>query len=160
MRRRRSSVGVVTVLALFFLLGMAGSAPAEVNVNVNIGTPPVVLAEPSAVVLAPSVGVYFVPNPGPDLFFYAGYWWSPRGDRWYRSHGCQGPWARVERHQVPSRVVRMPKDYRFRYANGKHVPYGQWKKAHYHPAHDNGRHGDQRSKTHQKHSKKGHGHDD
>jgi len=163
MKDRVSSVCVRTVLVIFFLLGMSASAHAEVNVNINVGTPPVVVAEPAAVVMAPGAGVYFVPNSGPDLFFYAGYWWSPRGDRWYRAGACKGPWVRVERHHVPAGVARMPRDYRVRYANGKHVPYGQWKKMHYQQAHDNGRRGDQGDKKHkkdQKMSKRGHGHDD
>lgn len=160
MKSRNFTASVVTVLALLFLSGVAGSAQAEVNLNINFGSPPVIAAEPAVVVLAPTVGVYFVPNAGPDLFFYAGYWWSPRGDRWYRSSACNGPWDRVEHRHVPSRVVGMPGDYRVRYAKGKQVPYGQWKKAHYRPAHDNGRHGDHGDKGHQKKSKKGHGHDD
>jgi hypothetical protein len=159
MKSRYSSVGVVAVLALLFISGMAVSAQAEVNLNINVGSPPLVVSEPAAVVLAPSVGVYFVPNAGPDLFFYAGYWWSPKGGHWYRSSFCIGPWSRVERRHVPSQVVRMPGDYRVRYAKGKHVPYGQWKKAHYRAAHDNGRHGDHGDKSHKK-NKKGHGHDD
>lgn len=141
MKRRFASAGVVSVLVILFLTGSPALAPAEVNVNINLGPPAVVVAEPSAVVLVPGVEVYFIPDVDVDLFFHAGFWWSPRGDRWYRSRAHNGPWVMVERRIVPRQVVRVPRDYRVRYARAKHIPYGQWKKAHYRKAGHNGRHG-------------------
>ena len=142
MKRRFPSAIVFAVLAVLILSGLPDSASAEFNVNINIGTPPVVVVEPAAVVLIPGIGVYFVPDRDADLFFYAGFWWSPRGDRWYRSRDCNGSWVVVERRIVPTQVVRVPRDYRARYKKAKHVPYGQWKKAHHRKADDNGRSGD------------------
>ena len=159
MRSRYLQVAAGMVLALLFLSGMTDRARAEINLNINLGAP-VVVAEPAELVFAPAMGVYFVPNAGPDLFFHGGFWWSPRGDRWYRSTACKGPWDRVERRHVPSSVVRMPGDYRVRYGKEKHVPYGQWKKAHYRTSGDNGRHGDGGKRHRQKKGKERHGHDD
>ena len=149
MKTRFPSAIVFAVLAAVLLSGLPDSASADFNVNVNIGPPPVVVAEPAAVVLIPSIGVYFVPNGDVDLFFYAGYWWSPRGDRWYRSRVYHGPWVVVKRRIVPVEVVRVPRDYRVRYVKAKHVPYGQWKKTHHRRGDDNGRGGDH-------HKRKGH----
>jgi hypothetical protein len=155
------SKSVIAVLAVLLLSGLPDTAPAEFNVNINIGTPPVVVAEPAEVVLIPRIGVYFVPDGDTDLFFYAGFWWSPRGDRWYRSRVCNGPWVVVERRIVPVEVVRVPRDYRVRYVKAKHVPYGQWKKAHYRKADDNGERGDhQKRKKHKKMGNRGYYHDD
>ena len=58
------------------------------------------------------------------------YWWSPRGDRWYRSRAYNGPWGVIERDRVPRAVIYVPRDYRARYERERHVPYGQWKKEH------------------------------
>ena len=149
MTRRFPSAIVFAVLAVLILSGLPDSASAEFNVNVNIGTPPVVVVEPAAVVLIPSIGVYFVPDGDVDLFFYAGFWWSPRGDSWYRAEICNGPWVVVKRHVVPVQVIRVPRDYRVRYVKAKHVPYGQWKKTHHRRGDDNGRGGDH-------HKRKGH----
>ncbi len=149
MKRRSPSAIVFAVLAVLILSVLPDSASADFNVNVNIGPPPVVVAEPAAVVLIPSIGVYFVPDGDVDLFFYAGFWWSPRGDRWYRSRGYNGPWVVVKRRIVPVEVVRVPRDYRVRYVKAKHVPYGQWKKTHHRKSDDNGRGGDH-------HKRKGH----
>ncbi len=153
------SIGKMALLVLLLLTCPSDSARAEVNLNINIGSPPVVVAEPAAVVLIPRSGVYFVADGGPDLFFYAGFWWSPRGDRWYRSRVYNGPWVVVERRHVPVQVVRVPRDYRVRYGKAKHVPYGQWKKTHYKKSYDNKRHGDHDYKHHQKRGKRGQGPD-
>lgn len=161
MKERFSSVAVSAVLAVLFLFSLPGSATAEINVNLNIGPPPVVVVEPPEVVLIPGAGVYFVPDGGANLFFHAGFWWSPRGDRWYRSRVYNGPWVVVERRVVPVEVVRVPGDYRVRYKKAKHIPYGQWKKEHSRKDDDNGRHGDRHDgKEHRKMGKRGHGHDD
>lgn len=130
MKGRFPGTGIFAGLALLALAGLPGSAQAVFNLNINVGSPPVVVAEPAGVVLIPEIGVYFVPDSEPDLFFHAGFWWSPRGDRWYRAGAFNGPWVVVERRGVPVEVVRVPKDYRVRYVKAKHVPYGQWKKAH------------------------------
>jgi hypothetical protein len=105
-------------------------AVAEVRVNVNLGPPPIVVAEPPEVVMVPGSQVYFVPGVDFDVFFYSGYWWSPRGDRWYRSRAYNGPWRTVSRRIVPPPVHRVPRDYRRVYVRERHVPYGQWKREH------------------------------
>jgi hypothetical protein len=110
---------------------MAFSEPvrAEVGVSINIG-PPVVVVEPPHMVLVPRTRVYFSPEPEVDIFFYGGYWWSPRGDRWYRARAHNGPWGVIERRRVPREVIGVPRDYRGRYGHERRVPYGQWKKEH------------------------------
>ena len=82
--------------------------------------------EPREVVMVPNSQVYFVPNLSFDLFFYNNYWWSQRGNNWYRSNNYNGPREIVEQRDVPAPVYRVPKDYRSRYDNQRHIPYGQW----------------------------------
>ena len=161
MKRWFSRAAISVVLGMILLYGLPGSARAEVSVNINIGPPPVVVAPPAEVVLMPGIGVYFVPDAGVDLFFYAGYWWSPRGDRYYRSRAYNGPWVVVDRRYVPVEVVRVPMDYRVRFVKEKHVPYGQWKKSHRHK-HEYHERGGSRSggKHHQNKGRRGRGHDD
>jgi hypothetical protein len=116
--------------AIAAVVGFSPPARAEVSVSINLGPPPIVVAEPPGLVLVPQSQVYFVPDPQIDVFFYGGYWWSPRGERWYRARAYNGPWGVIERHRVPRAVVYMPRDYRTRYVRERHVPYGQWKKEH------------------------------
>ncbi len=149
------------LLAMAIVSAMPASAQTQVNLNINVGAPPVVVAEPVAVAPIAGAGVYFVPNGDVDLFFHAGFWWSPRGDRWYRASSCTGPWVVVQRRAVPRPVVMVPKDYRVRYAKAKHIPYGQWKKNH-RPQHgrDHGGGGHHGYGQHESKGRKGHGHDE
>ena len=128
MRCFRSVVGFL--LAAAAVLAVPVLARAEVSVNINIGPPPIVVAEPPAVVAIPQTRVWFAPDPHVEVFFYGGYWWSPRGPQWYRSRAYNGPWGVVETYRVPKAVIYVPRDYRTRYGNERHVPYGQWKKEH------------------------------
>ena len=135
-------VGGVLLLAVSLGAGTPGDAAAEVRVNVNIGPPPIIVREPPAVVMVPGSRVYFVPHVSFDLFFYDGYWWSPRGDRWYRSRAYNGPWRVVSRRAIPGPVYRVPRDYRRVYVRENRIPYGQWKKEGRGRGHDRGRRGD------------------
>ncbi|HEY6838438.1 MAG TPA: hypothetical protein VI389_06825 [Geobacteraceae bacterium] len=137
LRRVQGISGIVLTGALLIAVA-PGPATAGVNVNINIGPPPIVIPEPPEVVLVPRTGIYFVPGLEFDVFFYNGYWWSPRGDRWYRSRAYNGPWGIVERRYVPAPVVRVPRDYRVRYERERHIPYGQWKKERHHGKEERG----------------------
>lgn len=109
-------------------IAFSGPARAEVSVSINLGPPPIVVAEPPGIVMIPGSQVHFVPDPRIDVFFYGGYWWSPRGDRWYRARAYNGPWGVIEWSRVPRSVIYVPRDYRARYESERHIPYGQWKK--------------------------------
>lgn len=158
MQRGRCQVAAAAI-AMFLVIATVSSA-ADVQVNVNIGPPPVVVAEPPEVVLVPGSRVYFVPEYDFDIFFYDGYWWSPRGDRWYRARYYDGPWRVISRRSVPRSVYSVPRDYRHVYVREHRIPYGQWKKQG--RDHDRGRHGGKgdhggRGKHHDKDDHRGRG---
>lgn len=149
------------VLAAVMLAGVATAASGEVGVgiNINIGPPPIAVPAPPAVVMVPQSQVYFVPGLSFDVFFYGGYWWSPRGNDWYRSRAYQGPWSIVEHRFVPPPVVRVPHDYRKVYGKERHIPYGQWKKEHeHHKKKEKHGHGKGHDKRHGEGNDKEHGH--
>ena len=120
------SFGLVIILAVLFT-GFAGTAQAEVNVSINFGPPPIVVSAPPEVVMMPGMGVYFVPGISYDVFYYNGYWWSPRGNRWYRSSRYKGPWGVVQRSYVPGNLIRVPKNYRIIYKKERPIKYEHWK---------------------------------
>jgi len=115
-------------IAAAILFSDPARAEVSVGVNINLGPPPIVVSAPPAVVMIPGSQVHFVPDPQIDVFFYGGYWWSPRGEQWYRARAYEGPWGVIEPRRVPPAVVYMPRDYRTRYERERPVPYGQWKK--------------------------------
>jgi hypothetical protein len=93
------------VLLGTMLLGLILVVPfptmAQVGISVNIGLPPpVVFAEPPAVIVLPDTYyVYAVPDIEIDLFFWNGWWWRPWQGRWYRSRYYDRGWAYY--HSVP-----------------------------------------------------------
>jgi hypothetical protein len=131
-------LGPFVLIGAIFAFGATKEASAQVSVNINIGPPPIVAAEPPEMVMVPGSAVFFVPLPNIDVFFFNGYWWSPRGGLWYRSRAYNGPWGVVNKRYVPSSVYRVPGDYRRVYEKEKHIPYGQWKKERHHGREGNG----------------------
>ena len=127
MNRNGSTIPAAAFAALLFA-AIAAPATAGVNVNVNIGPPAVVVAEPPEVVVVPNSMVYFAPGVSVELLFFEGYWWTPKEGRWFRARGYDGPWTIVGPRGVPREIVRLPRDYRSVYVRGEHVPYGQLKK--------------------------------
>ncbi len=126
----------VPILAAFLYVLHAGTpaygrSDVGVNLNVNLGPPPVIGSPPSELVLIPGTGIYFIPDREADIFFYGGYWWAPRGPRWYRAYAPHGPWVIVRRRSIPAPLFRVPHDYRVVYRGGERIPYGQWKKMHH-----------------------------
>lgn len=124
--------GPAILLGALLTCGAPGVATAGVNVGIgiNLGPPPIVVAAPPEVVMVPGSQVYFVPGVDFDVFFYNGYWWSPRGDRWYRARAYNGPWGIVNRRFVPRPVFGVPHDYRRMYGRERHIPYGEWRGGH------------------------------
>lgn len=145
-------LGLLVLIGALFVFRGTKDALAEVSVNINIGPPLITVAAPPEVVMIPGLQVFFVPQLEFDVFFYNGYWWSPRGNRWYRSRAYNGPWVVRDRRYVPAPVYRVPKDYRGRYEREQHIPYGQWK----HHERKEHREGKEHNKEHN--SGRGHGH--
>ncbi len=132
MMLRARALFAFPILAAFLAVGgpaFAGSG-VGVNLNINLGPPPVIVSPPSDLVLIPETGVYFAPGVSADIFFFDGYWWAPRGPRWYRAYSPRGPWVVMESRFVPGPLYRVPRDYRTVYLHERHIPYGQWKKEH------------------------------
>jgi hypothetical protein len=123
---------VLLIAATLLLTGQRElQAGVNVGVNVNLGPPPIAVPAPPAVVMVPNSQVYFVPGVDFDIFFHNGFWWSPRGERWYRARAYNGPWQRIERRHVPRAVVRVPVNYRTAYVRERHIPYGEWQERHF-----------------------------
>ena len=83
---------------LFFgtlLLALVVSIPttARAGVNINIGLPPIVFAEPPELIVLPESDVYVAPDIDVDLFFWNGWWWRLWEGRWYRSHYYNRGWG-------------------------------------------------------------------
>lgn len=120
------AIGLAVLLGIGSTAGEIpkASAGVDVGLSINLGFP-----MPQGMIMTPS-GVYFVSNPGTDVFFYGGYWWAPRGDIWYRASDYNGGWVVVGPRVVPAQVIHVyhEPNYRVVYRERGHmIPYGQWK---------------------------------
>lgn len=128
MKRNGGAILGPALGAVLYLVAGAAPAVSGVNVNVNIGPPAVVVAEPPEMVAVPQSMVYFAPGVSVDLLFFEGFWWTPKEGRWFRARGYDGPWTIVGPRHVPREIVHLPPGYRGAYGRGNHIPYGQLKK--------------------------------
>ena len=121
------------VFAVMLLVSLGLTHPcgvnAELNININIGPPPVyVIPAPPEVVVIPRTYVYYVPNIEVDIIFYQGYWYRPHKEYWYRSMDYNGPWVYIVREKIPVVILNLPLDYRHIPPGHRDIPYGQLKK--------------------------------
>lgn len=107
----------------------AGGPSIDIHIPLpHLPPPPRIFIKPPEIIVIPGSPVFVAPHPDVDIFFYDDYWWSPRGDRWYRSREYNGPWREMDHRYIPDYVRGAPRDYRSVYGHEHHIPYGQWKK--------------------------------
>lgn len=154
--------------AVLFAAFPAGAAKAEVNVNINIGSPlpHVVIASPPLLVVYPGTYVYVATDVDMDLVFYHDHWYRFYGGGWYISAGYSGPWKIVD---APLAVRHLPQNFRAVPPGHQRLPYGQvkdnwktWEKERHwdHPEKGHDRDHDEREHGHGKKHKKNKGHGD
>jgi hypothetical protein len=97
---------------LLFGLFTPATSNAEVNVNVSIPLPGLVIPAPPALIVIPGTYVYYPPDVQADIFFYHGYWYRPYRGGWYIGNGYNGPWRTVGRGRVPHALINVPPTYR------------------------------------------------
>ena len=119
-------IGSILVIAIL-VFGFTSMTRPPMSAGVYVDSPPIIMeSEPSDVVLMSDTGVYYVPGVSYDVFFYNGYWWSPRGNNWYRTDLYNGSWGLVQHNDVPAHLFAVPKNYRAVYQNAQHINYRQW----------------------------------
>jgi hypothetical protein len=106
---------LILVLGVLMCPLAASPAHAEVSVGVGIGFPHVSIginlpAYPR-LVRVPYYPVYYAPQLQANYFFYDGMYWVYQDDNWYASSWYNGPWAFVDRMDVPLFILRVPVRY-------------------------------------------------
>jgi hypothetical protein len=109
---RRSQV-VAGLVGLGAIVAVAAPGAAEVNVNINIGAPPlpppIVIPEPPPMIVVPrTVDVYYAPSVAYDFFYYGGHYYTFHENGWFWSASVHGPWWHVQLGNVPRPVLAVP----------------------------------------------------
>jgi hypothetical protein len=95
-------------IAIALLYGGQASAQVfEAHVGVSIPAPTIQFdVEPPLVVVTP--GVYVVEDYDQEVFFTDGWYWSRRGDVWYRTRDHRGGWVAAPPRYVPGKIRGLP----------------------------------------------------
>jgi hypothetical protein len=117
-----SAFGVGAMLTVFGLFTPATSN-AEVNVNINIPLPGLVISAPPVMIVIPGTYVYYPPEVSVDIFFYHGYWYRPHRGGWYIANGYNGPWRTIGPRRVPRALIEVPPTYRRVPPGHERMPY-------------------------------------
>ncbi len=117
-----SLIGVGAVLLAFGLI-IPAAGNAEVNVNINVPLPGLVIPAPPALIVIPGTYVYYPPDVEVDIFFYHGYWYRPYRGGWYIANGYNGPWRTIGPRRVPRALVSLPPAYRRVPPGYERMPY-------------------------------------
>ncbi len=126
----KHSIGVLCICSALLLFGVAVplNGSAEVNVEVGIGLPGLVIPAPPALIVIPGTYVYYPPDVGVDIFFYHGYWYRPYRGGWFISGEYNGPWRGIAVRRVPHVLRGLPPTYRRVPPGYERVPYGTVRK--------------------------------
>jgi hypothetical protein len=110
----RSAVFAVLVAGLF---GFANPSHAGVSVNIgiNLGAPPPLVA-------IPGVGVQYAPSLPDNYFFYGGQYYVFYNGGWYASRYYNGPWLVVAPAYVPRPILAVP----IRYYHRRPREWSHW----------------------------------
>jgi len=90
---RRMILGVIATAAV---MGAAGSAAAQVSVNIGINVP-----APPQLVVVPASPVMYAPAVEANYFFYAGQYYVFTNGGWYVGPRHNGPWVVVAPEFIP-----------------------------------------------------------
>jgi hypothetical protein len=115
------------------VLAAASLAWGDVQIGINIGTPPIAIPAPPNLVVVPGSTVYYDPGLPMDVFVHADVYYTHHHGRWYSAPAYGGPWRVCHHRLVPRPVLGVP----WRYY--KHVPPGHLKKVAHKHRHGHGR---------------------
>ena len=89
-------------------VSLASAAWGEVNMNVNIGIPmpQIVLSGPPDFIMPPSLGFYAAVGVPYDLYRVNNSYYLFQNNGWYRGTYYNGPWRAVNHNQLPQSLRR------------------------------------------------------
>jgi hypothetical protein len=79
----------------------ASAAGPDVNIDIGLGMPPIVLTAPPPLVVVPDTPVYYAPDIQANLFVYKGRYYTVANGVWAVAPAYNGPWAVNQIGQVP-----------------------------------------------------------
>lgn len=97
---------LITVIAAAVLIQSASLAQAQISFNINVGGPPVVIAQPPEFLYPPELGFGVAVGVPYDLYYLSGIYYIYRGGGWYRTTRYGGDWIRMRPRELPYELRR------------------------------------------------------
>jgi len=93
----------------FAILTVAATPAFAQGVTVVVPPPPVIRFEQPPPVVEVNPGVQVVEDQEEEVFVVDGWYWTRRGDHWFRARDHRGGWVVAEPRAVPVTLVKMPR---------------------------------------------------
>jgi len=106
---------ILGVVAIAAVMGAAGTAAAQVSVNIGINVP-----APPQLVVVPASPVMYAPAVEANYFFYAGQYYVFTNGGWFVAPRHNGPWVVVAPEFIPRPILAVPVRY-------YHAPPPEWR---------------------------------
>src|SRR3989442_5015872 len=97
---------VLGAVVLAAVMGAAGSAAAQVSVNIGINVP-----APPHLVVVPATPVMYAPAVEANYFFYGRQYYVFTNGGWYVAPRYNGPWVVVAPEFIPRPILAVPVRY-------------------------------------------------
>ncbi|KAB0670312.1 hypothetical protein F6V30_09160 [Oryzomonas sagensis] len=97
---------LLAAAAAVALLQAAPAAWAGISFNINVGGPPVVIAQPPDFLYPAELGFGVAVGVPYDMFYLSGIYFINRGGGWYRTSYYGGDWVRVRYRELPPELRR------------------------------------------------------
>lgn len=92
---------LVAAAAAVVLLHGAAAAQVGVGFNINVGGPPIMVAQPPQFLFPPELGFGVAVGVPYDMFYWGGGYYIFRGGGWFRTPFLGGPWMAVPPSRLP-----------------------------------------------------------
>jgi hypothetical protein len=116
MRIRMILGGMLTACALELVLPVL--VAAQINIDINLGTPPlppppppIVVTAPPQLVVIPGTTVSYAPAMPYNYFFYGRRYYVFHEGMWFYGPAHRGPWTFIAVEKVPKPLLRVPVTY-------------------------------------------------
>jgi hypothetical protein len=83
----------------------------DIQIDIGLGVPPIVLTAPPPLVVVPGTSVYYAPDVSANFFFYKGRYYTVVNDVWSMARAYNGPWTVIQIGRVPPPVLAVPVEY-------------------------------------------------
>lgn len=100
----RKFIALAAAVVLIQAASMARAA--DISFNINVGGPPIVIAQPPDFLYPPELGFGVAVGVPCDMFYFSGIYYVNRGGGWYRCSSYGGSWTRLRHRELPTELRR------------------------------------------------------